>query len=338
MSESIKQCRKWLLTINNPKEKEITHESILKVLTVLKGLKYACLSDEIGGEKNTYHTHCFCVYENPKSFQTMKNAVDSAHWDACKGSASQNRDYVFKAGKWEHSEKGTSKIPGTQTEWGEMPEERNCPKPELAFLYELIKSGLSNVQLLEQYPEYLFDTMHIDRIRLALKQEEYKNTWRNVEVVYINGKTALGKSRYVMESHGYENVFRVTDTRNPWDTYLSQDVVCFEEFSSSFQIQHMLNYLDGYPLKLPARYSDKVACYTKVYITSNIPLENQYPNIQEEQPDVWGAFLRRISKIMVFKSKTEIITYNSVDDYFNRNAHDSEFISVDMEQTELPFD
>ena len=56
----------------------------------------------------------------------------------------------------------------------------------------------------------------------------------------------------------------------------------------------MLNYLDVYPLMLPARYSDRVACYTTVYITSNIPLEEQYQEIQRRKPETWRAFVRRI--------------------------------------------
>ena len=42
----------------------------------------------------------------------------------------------------------------------------------------------------------------------------------------------------------------------------------------------MLNLLDVYPPILPARYSDKVACFTKVYITSNLPLNRQYETVQ----------------------------------------------------------
>ena len=56
----------------------------------------------------------------------------------------------------------------------------------------------------------------------------------------------------------------------------------------------MLNYLDGYPLTLPARYSDKIACFDTVFIISNIPLSDQYKNIQTEQPETFNAFLRRI--------------------------------------------
>ena len=47
---------------------------------------------------------------------------------------------------------------------------------------------------------------------------------------------------------------------------------------------------------LPCRYEDKVACFTEVYIISNIPLEQQYPNVQVEEPESYAAFLRRINE------------------------------------------
>ena len=68
----------------------------------------------------------------------------------------------------------------------------------------------------------------------------------------------------------------------------------------------MLNYLDIYPLQLPARFHNKTACYTKVFIVSNIPLSGQYPNVQRENPITFEAFLRRIHKVFNFNvSKTE---------------------------------
>ena len=71
----------------------------------------------------------------------------------------------------------------------------------------------------------------------------------------------------------------------------------FEEFNSQIPIEDMLNYLDIYPLNLPARYNDRTACYTKVYITSNISLYEQYKDVQIYRPETWRAFLRRIDKI-----------------------------------------
>ena len=63
----------------------------------------------------------------------------------------------------------------------------------------------------------------------------------------------------------------------------------------------MLNFLDIYPVMLPARYFDRVACYPTVYITSNIPLEQQYPEIQKCKLETWHAFLRRIHTITEFR-------------------------------------
>ena len=86
-----------------------------------------------------------------------------------------------------------------------------------------------------------------------------------------------------MEQYGYSNVFRVTDYEHPFDGYKGQDVIVFEEFRSSLRIGDMLNYLDGYPVELRCRYSNKQACFTKVYIISNISLRDQYRDLQRDQ-------------------------------------------------------
>ena len=93
----------------------------------------------------------------------------------------------------------------------------------------------------------------------------------------------------------------------------------FEEFNSSIKINDMLSYIDGYPVSLECRYANKIACFTKVYILSNVPLEKQYPNVKEDNLSTWLAFIRRISRIKWYKSETEIINYDSTDEYFNRD-------------------
>ena len=44
----------------------------------------------------------------------------------------------------------------------------------------------------------------------------------------------------------------------------------------------MLNHLDGYPLLLPCRYFNRQACFTKVFIITNIPPDAQYSNVDAE--------------------------------------------------------
>lgn len=328
------QGRKFLLTINNPLDKGITHDTIKIRLSSLKSLVYYCIADEIGANEHTPHTHIFVIYQNPKVISTIKNLFPESHIDLVRGSNSQNRDYVLKQGKWQDTEKGTTSIPESQEEYGTLPEDKRCCKPELGILYELIKEGRSNYEILEEHPEYIKDISDIEKTRMILKQEEFKNSWRELEITYIFGKSGTGKSRYVMETYQYQNVFRVTDYVHPFDNYFAENILMFEEFNSSLRIQDMLNYLDGYPIKLPARYSDKIGCYKKVFFTTNIPLEQQYPNVQKETPEIWKAFLRRITKVIYFKSFTEIITYNSVDEYLNR---DTPFEPIPIQET-IPFD
>ena len=83
-------------------------------------------------------------------------------------------------------------------------------------------------------------------------------------------------------------------------------MLLFDEFRSSLPFGDMLNYLDGYPLMLPSRYADKAACYTEVYLVSNIPLEKQYPNVQQEEPESWKAFQRRIHHCYELLSEEDI--------------------------------
>ena len=313
------QVKKVQVTINNPQDHDMSHEVIKKALMGLKSCIYFILCDEVGGEEKTYHTHVYAVFSSPVRFSTLKNRFPTAHIEKAYATHRLNIDYVKKSGKWEKHEKHTTSLPATLEEWGTCPPDAKGSDERMVELYTYIKEGLSDHEILEHDASFIKELEKIDRVRLTCKVEEYKNVWRSLEVTYIFGKTGLGKSRSVMDKYGYENVFRVTDYVHPWDTYQCQDVVVLEEFNSSFPMSRLLNYLDGYPLKLEARYSDRYACFTKVYIISNISLEEQYPNIRDEQREVWLAFIRRIDKVIWYKDKDTTITYDSTSEYFSRD-------------------
>ena len=113
------------------------------------------------------------------------------------------------------------------------------------------------------------------------------------------------------------------------NNYKGQDVIIFEEFRSSLKIQDMLIYLDGYPIELPCRYANKIACFTKVYIITNIPLSNQYEGTQREYKETWDAFLRRINRVICMTNKpSDIFT---VDQYFSRDTDFALLFRGDLE-------
>ena len=164
-------------------------------------------------------------------------------------------------------------------------------------ILEMVEAGASDGEIMRAYPSAMNHLKNIEQARQTLLEEKYGVDWRTVEVTYIWGETGVGKTRSVVEKYGYKNVFRVTNYTHPFDGYKGQDVILFDEFRSSLKFSDMLAYIDGHPVMLPCRYADKVACYTKVYIISNIPLEKQYPLVQVEEPAGYAAFRRRIKEV-----------------------------------------
>lgn len=291
------KSRKYQVTINNPDIHGFTHDSIKLILSGFTSLEYWCMCDEVGKE-GTPHTHIYLVATNAIHFSTLQKRFYGAHIEPANGSNQENRDYIRKDGKWLTDEKNETNLIGTFEESGELPQDRATRLKENAAIYELIKNGASNPEVLEEYPNAFVKLDKIDRLRQTFLEEQYKDEFRKLEVTYIWGETGVGKTRGIMEKYGYSNVYRTTNYVHPFDGYKGQDVLIFEEFRSSLPISDMLKYLEGYPINLPCRYADRQACFTKVYIITNIPFEKQYQNIQVDEPETWKAFKRRINYVI----------------------------------------
>lgn len=314
------QSRKWQLTINNPADKGITHETIKQMLIQIKPVVYYCMADEIGLETKTPHTHVFICAKSPVRFSRIKKLFPDFHIEPAHGTVQENKDYVQKSGKWAEGEKAETSVPGTFEEWGEITDEPGQGhRSDIEGLYDMIVDGMSNAEIMAEQPALARYVNSMDKIRQEILEARFRKEFRHLEVTYIFGSTATGKTRYVMEKYGYENVFRVTDYQHPFDRYAQEPVLLLDEFrsssSSSFTPSDILNYLDGYPLTLPARYAPRVACYTTVYIISNIDLKAQFPNVQEYEPETWRAFLRRIHHVLEFHYDRPPTDHGSAMDY-----------------------
>jgi hypothetical protein len=306
------QSRKHLLTFNDPIAKGLTHEEIRRRIAALSNVVYFCLSDERGLETGTYHTHVYICQKNPVKFSRFKKLFPEAHIDEARGSSAENRAYVQKSGKWAESEKSDTSVEGTFEEEGELPDEPGQGyRSDIAAVYSMIASGMSNAEIMEENPEYAGKIQYMDKIRQEILEQKYKSMFRQLDVTYIWGPTGTGKTRGVLEKHGYVNVYRVSDYGHCFDRYASEPVLCFDEFRSSLKIGDMLQYLDGYPISLPARYANRVACYETVYLISNIDLTDQYTVVANEEPATWEAFLRRIHHVLEYKKDGSVIDHGS---------------------------
>lgn len=328
------QSRKYQLTINNPADKDITHESIKRVLQELKSCTYYCMADEIGLENNTPHTHVYIHCKSAVRFSRIKKLFPEAHIEQALGTADENKSYILKTGKWENSDKKDTSINGSFEEWGTIPQESGQgSRSDIETIYDLINNGKTNAEIMAMNPLFASKVNLMDKIRLDILEAQYKETFRNLSVSYVWGPTATGKTRGVFEKYGYENVYRVTDYNHPFDRYASEPVLCLDEFRSNITIGDMLEYLDGYPIALPARYANRVACYETVCIVSNIPITHQYPNIQDVEPETWKAFLRRINHVIEYHQDGTITDHGEALKY----VFPAKGFQLIEKQEEIPF-
>ena len=324
------QSRKWLITINNPIEHDFDHARIKAAVLDLPSLVYWCMCDEQGDECETLHTHVYFVCSAPLRHTSVDARFPSFHRDIARGKSSENRAYVLKDGEkfnkqpdGSYSYKDTGghlhegiNFSDTFEEGGEMPVEQQGKSRDADKIVELIKAGASNEDIVDAVASAYRDLEKVERVRSMYRDAQFKDSWRDLEVTYIFGKTGSGKTRSVMDKFGYANCYRVTDYKHPFDTYDGQDVLIFEEFRSGLKHGDMLNYLDGYPLLLPCRYFNRQACFTKVFIITNIPPEEQYMNIDRETRQ---AFFRRIHIVREYEESGRVTDYAGVHAYIHRH-------------------
>ena len=279
------QGRRWMLTINNPKE---TDEEFEDYVRGLEHIKYARFQREKGEETGTIHFQLFVIFTIGKRFSTVKTYFPTAHIEQAKGTNLQCREYCSKK---------ETRVSGPY-EIGQFAEER-ARTDKQGFL-QMACAGLSDKEIRDLYPSlYLDKYKEIPSIYRRNLKEQFKNRSRDVEVTYIYGPSRSGKTKYIYDNFQPEEFYRVTIYNNSaFDDYKDEDVLVFDEFNSSFRITDMNHYLDRYYVPLPARYDNRFSMYTKVYIISNLPLSKQYVEEKERKPEIYEAFMKRIDNII----------------------------------------
>lgn len=318
------RTRRMQITCNNPLEKNVTSDQIKETMLRWK-TEYYCFCYETG-EQGTYHVHIYVKYVNPQSTQTVSKAFGNAHIEVIRNSTSkQNRDYIRKEGAYVDSEKATTNHIETFYESCPCPEESQeiqGKRNDIENMISLVQDGASNVDIIQVIPSMALRIPAIEQYRQAYWEEQGKN-YRQMTVWYIYGKTRTGKTSYVYSTHDSSEIYSVVDYKGTgiWDKYdtARTRVLLLDEYRSHLPFSLLLALCDGQPLTLNCRYANRVCLHDTVYIVSNIPLEQQYPNIQREEPDSWDAFLARINNIRHYYDVGQYKDY-SVDEYLSRKS------------------
>ncbi len=297
------QARDWVIVVNNPK---LNEQELFEYLKSLTHVRYFIFVRERGLGTTDYpngtdHQHIYMEFTQPKKFTTIKNLFTektigvNAHIEKREFSRKSCVDYIRKTGN--HKDKQSTQISEIY-EYGKL--SFGGKRNDLTDMVDMYSNGYEPSEIFSAYPnQYARYHNFVSSMALQKKAQKYKRTCRDVEVWYIYGPSRTGKTSYVYNKHGFENVYSATsyDHGKWFDDYKNQDVLLLDEYRSNFDIASLLKYLDRYPLTIQCRYSNKTACFTKVYIVSNIPLCKQYENANLGK-ETLQAFYNRIKYII----------------------------------------
>lgn len=299
-----KPTKSWFAVFNNPRDHGYsgTPEEICERLKnewiegspTRTGAWLYCISAD-----GLEHVHM--VLEDIKAMRftaIKKEYAQGMHFSPTRGNKKQVEDYINKVGEWE--EKG-EKIIYTTT-YGEVKGAQGR-RNDLNRLYDLIRDGFTDFQILEENPQYMKYLDKIAKVRETLRYEEFKDKRRtDLHVEYWYGDPGTGKTSGVLNMYGDSKVYMVSDYVHPWDDYQGEDVVLFDDFDSNrILLNDLLRWIDIYPVNLRSRYSNKVACFTKVYFTSNFSPEEQWSEEYRWHKKEYDALMRRIHVVKRFR-------------------------------------
>jgi len=276
------RVRSWCLTLNNPTDEEVNH---------LRGLnerlfKCAIFAHEIG-ESETPHIQGFVQFVNARTLTACKKILGTArvHLEAANGTPYEAYNYCMKED-------------GEIFTFGDEPAEVELSDWERILI--AVENGESDLDIIRKWPAIAMRCQTAIAKYRAIYQASVVQ-WRDVDVQYLWGATGTGKTRGVLyDAHGNYNqdVYRATNAKNPFDMYNGESTIVFEEFRSQFTCRDMLNWIDGHPVMLPARYADRMAQFTTVYILSNWSFDEQYKTVRDTSPATYAAWARRVTSIV----------------------------------------
>lgn len=307
---AIDKQRNWFIRvskINNTKDKGIYEYDFDELYNTLVN-KYEKVVMALHN-KDTSNIHCHIILQNKNQirFETLKKLIPYGDIEKQQGSNAECYNYLFhkdeKSKEKEKDEYDESCIKTNIEDIDSWLKVTRGQRTDLVAFKDAVLGGATFDELLEEHTIALANHLNFyNNLKNRKLEKDFMTKERDVECVYIYGSPGTGKTYSVFSQYGFDTVYSIDDYLHPFDEYESQNVLLLDEYRHNFDITYLLKLLDRYPLKLRARYGNKVACYTKVYIISNIPLDEQYKNADDSTR---SALYRRIHKVIHYTGFNE---------------------------------
>ena len=319
----VKSTRDWMLTV------PAASMSLEELRENLDGYRWVGQKEkgEESTEKNPQgyeHYQIFICNQTPIRFETLKKKFPKAHilarsLDPRWSSRRKCFDYVTK-------EKTRIDGPWKVGNFGNILKDSQGERKDLEELKTMIlDQGMSAAEVCAADSRAVRYTSYLRMVEQSVNEQLYKDSLRGpreIKITWLYGKPGSGKTFHARElAGGYKDVYRVSNwSRDPFEKYHYESKIIFDEFFGTVKFDELMNWLDSEPCMLPARYSDKVACYSEVFICSNLAPWDMYKSMTNRDERI-GGFYRRIGTLLhVTKSADGERTYTDETDRLRKIA------------------
>lgn len=297
-TEKVNPCRHYCFT---------SYDDVLSIDE--SKVKYCIYQPEICPTTGKHHYQGYIEFVKPQRYKGAEKILGGSkcRFFPRKGTREQARDYCLK---------GESRKPDTTyTEIGNF-EIKQGSRVDLSKVYSLIADKKPLAEIFKECPmEFMKYHSGIKEAKAIVDREASKR-FRHVKVIILRGDAGIGKTRYVYDTYGYDDVYKLDCSNNVWfDGYEGQKVLLLDDYYGWLKWGHFLNILDGYPMRLDVKCSFTYAQWETIYITSNKPARQWYSRGMPPE------LRRRINKVIKITAEghTEISIDDDVDESGSSN-------------------
>lgn len=283
------RAKAWVFTLNNYNAADL--ERFRSLCAPGGCTQYGVVGEEVG-ESGTPHLQGYVYFTTKRSLRQVRDLLGGrVHLEIARGNPRQASEYCKKDGKFE--------------EFGRLPG-GSGQRTDIALAVKLVREGATKTDLLEGCPVLLarYPRFFSELFLQCGKSRDWKT-----EVYVYYGETGVGKTRKAFE----EAVGPYVHSGGEWfDGYSGEPDVIFDDFGGSeFKLTYLLKLLDRYPMKVPVKGGFVNWVPYKIWITSNYPPKEWFPNAKDEHV---RALLRRLTKVVRFRSMASVLG-PAADDY-----------------------
>lgn len=298
---SIKNWSNFCFTEFDDVKWQPTHENI----------QYCIWQRELSPTTHKQHLQGYMQLMNARPMAWIKNNLfKTAHLEIAKGDCESNQAYCSKeasrdgedAGPWEY---GTAKKQGKRS--------------DLDAIIHLVNQKKELTEIVAEIPSAL---RYLNNVK-QLIAESFKERTTAPKVIYIYGAPGTGKSTYVFNQYGRQNVY-VKDDTMWWNGYRQQKVVLMDDCDlTKWERSMLIRMWDQWPLQVQTKGGFIHLNSPYIIITSNVgptailnddAIHRRFDDIifvndKKRQTEAKRNMkpIREISELVVVKQEDEII-------------------------------